>query len=154
MRVRGFVALGLWVITVAAAGWLFVAGWTKPGSDGRQAIILAPAERDQILAEMRQLLKAVNGVVRQLGDPQQDLKQTEATVRAPGMAMAADTSPAIMAKLPLDFKQMGMSIHHGMDALADAFAQQELSQQILQRLASMTARCTTCHDLYRFSVER
>jgi len=61
---------------------------------------------------------------------------------------------ALMAKLPLSFKQMGMSIHQDMDALADAIVQKETPQQILQRLSSMTARCTTCHDLYRFSAER
>jgi len=111
---------------------------------------LAPVERDQILAEMRQLLKAVDGVVRGLGEVQPNLQQAEAAARAAGMQMAVDTSPAIMAKLPLPFKQMGMSIHKDMDALADAIVKKETPQQILQRLSSMTARCTTCHDLYRF----
>lgn len=32
-----------------------------------------------------------------------------------------------------------------LDALADAIVQKETPQQILQRLSSMTARCTTCH---------
>jgi cytochrome c556 len=150
----GVTALVLWVVTIAALGWLFIKGWTVHDAEGRTEIVLAPAERDQILAEMRQLLKAVDAVVRGLGEPQQDLKQAEAAARGAGMTMAADTSPAIMAKLPLAFKQMGMSIHKDMDALADAIAQKETPQQILQRLSSMTARCTTCHDLYRFSVGR
>ena len=141
----------LWVITIAALGWLFTKGLTAEGSDGRTEILLATAERDQILAEMRQLLKAVDGVVRGLGEPQPDLKQMEQTARAVGMNMAADTEPAIMAKLPLPFKQMGMSIHKDMDSLADAITQNETPQQILQRLSSMTARCTACHDMYRFS---
>jgi cytochrome c556 len=41
-----------------------------------------------------------------------------------------------------------------MDALADAITRNETSQHILQRLSSMTARCTACHDMYRFSAER
>jgi cytochrome c556 len=49
---------------------------------------------------------------------------------------------------------MGMSIHKDMDALADAIVRDETAQQILQRLSSMTARCTACHDMYRFSVDR
>lgn len=61
--------LGLWVVTLAVVGWMFVVGWTKPGTDGRQEIMLAPAERDQILAEMRHLFKAVDGIVRGLGEP-------------------------------------------------------------------------------------
>jgi cytochrome c556 len=142
----------LWAATVAVGGWFFVTGWTTKGADGRTEILLAPAERDQILAEMRQLLKAVDGIVRGLGEPQPERTSMEQAARGVGMAMAADTSPAIMAKLPLPFKQMGMSIHKDMDALADAIVQQETPQEILQRLSSMTARCTTCHDLYRLGV--
>ena len=144
----------LWIVTVVAGGWLFVKGWTTTGSDGRTEIPLAPVERDQILAEMRQLLKAVDGVVRGLGESQPDLQAMQGVARAAGMEMAADVDPAIMAKLPLPFKQMGMSIHSDMDGLADAIAQQETPQQILRRLSSMTARCTACHDMYRFSVDR
>ncbi len=144
-------AVILWIVTLTTAGWFFVKGWTAKGSDGRTEILLAPVERDQILAEMRQLLKAVDGVVRELGELKPDLKQMEAAAREVGMHMAADVEPAIMAKLPLPFKQMGMSIHKDMDALADAIVQHETPQQILKRLSSMTARCTACHDMYRFS---
>jgi cytochrome c556 len=140
----------LWVITVAIGMWFFVKGWTAEGSDGRIEILLAPIERDQILGEMRHLLKAVDGVIRGLGELHPDLKQMEETTRAVGMHMAADVEPAIMAKLPLPFKQMGMSIHKDMDALADAIVKSETPQQILHRLSSMTARCTACHDMYRF----
>ncbi len=147
-------ALGLWAVTLVIAGWFFVQGWTTKGTDGRREILLAPSERDQILAEMRQLLKGVDGVIRGLSESQPDRKSMEEVARAVGMKMAADTSPAIMAKLPLPFKQMGMSIHKDMDALADAIVQQETPQQILQRLSNMTARCTTCHDLYRFGIDK
>lgn len=140
----------LWILTITVLGWFFIKGWTAEGSDGRTEILLAAAERDQILAEMRLLLKAVDGIVRGLGEPTRDLKQMEETARAVGMHMAADTEPAIMAKLPLPFKQMGMSIHKDMDVLADAIVQHETPQQILQRLSSITARCTACHDMYRF----
>jgi cytochrome c556 len=144
----------LWILTITVLGWFFIKGWTAEGSDGRTEILLAAAERDQILAEMRLLLKAVDGIVRGLGEPKRDFKQMEETARAVGMHMAADTEPAIMAKLPLPFKQMGMSIHKDMDALADAIVRDETAQQILQRLSSMTARCAACHDMYRFSVDR
>ena len=144
------VGVVLWVLTLTVLGWLFINGWTAKGSDGRTEILLAQAERDQILAEMRQLLKAVDGVIRELGESEPDLKRIESAARAGGMHMAEDVEPAIMVKLPLPFKQMGMSIHKDMDALADAVVQRETSQQLLKRLSSMTARCTTCHDMYRF----
>ena len=150
-RVLGVGTLVLWMITVGVMVGLFVQGHTRPGTDGRTEIILAPAERDLVLEEMRQLLKAVHGVVTVLGSSEQNLKAAEGSARAAGMAMAADVSPAIMLKLPLAFKQMGMSVHKDMDHLADGIAQGESSVQILNRLSSMTARCTTCHDMYRFA---
>jgi len=152
----GMVAVVLWVVTLVAAGWFFVNGLTIKGTDGRMEIRLAPNERDLILGEMRQLLKAVHGVVTGVAGQDQpaDRQQMEQAARAAGMGMAADVNPAIMVKLPLPFKQMGMSIHKDMDALADAIAQKETPQQILQRLSSMTARCTTCHDMYRFGVDK
>ena len=121
------ITLGLWIITIGVAGWFFVQGWTTPGMDGRMHIVLAPTERNLILSEMRMLLKAVHGVVTGLADQDQeaDRTQIEQAARSAGMAMAADVNPALMAKLPLPFKQMGMSIHTDMDALADAIAHKE-----------------------------
>jgi hypothetical protein len=151
-----WITLGLWIVTIGVAGWFFVQGVTTQGTDGRAQIMLASAERDLILGEMRLLLKAVHGVVTGLAGQNQaaDRTQMEQAARSAGMHMAEDVNPALMAKLPLPFKQMGMSIHKDMDALADAIANKETSQQILQRLSSMTARCTACHDMYRFSAER
>lgn len=150
-RSVGVAAIVLWVIGAAIVGWIFVKGWTTPGTDGRTEIVLAPAERDRILGEMRELLKAVHGVVTGLSDPAQGMKEAERAARAAGMNMAADVDPAIMMKLPLPFKQMGMSVHQDMDRLADAIARKEEPAMLLNRVSSITARCTTCHDLYRFS---
>lgn len=151
-----WLTLGLWIVTIGVVGWFFVQGWTTQGTDGRTKIVLAPSERGLILGEMRVLLKAVHGVVTGLAgqDQETDRAQIEQAARSAGMSMAEDVNPALMAKLPLPFKQMGMSIHKDMDALADAIVQKETPQQILQRLSSMTARCTGCHDLYRFSTDR
>ena len=143
-------------MTIAVVGWFFVKGWTTQGTDGRTQIVLASAEQDLILGEMRMLLKVVHGVVTGLAahDQEANRAQMAQTARSAGMDMAADVNPALMAKLPLPFKQMGMSIHQDMDALADAIVKKETSQRILQRLSSMTARCTGCHDMYRFAAER
>lgn len=143
-----------WLVTIGALAWLLVKGWTVEGRDGRTEIVLAPVERDQILAEMRQLLKAVQGVITGLSESDGDLKAVEEAARAAGMTMAADVDPALMAKLPLAFKQMGMSVHQDMDRLADAVVQRETPPQILRRLSSIAARCTTCHDMYRLTAER
>ncbi|MCS6318255.1 MAG: cytochrome c [Nitrospira sp.] len=153
-RVIGLGTAVLWIVTMGVVAALFVQGHTRPGTDGRTEIVLAQAERDLILTEMRQLLKTVHGVVTVLGSPDQNLKAAESAARSAGMAIAVDVNPAVMLKLPLAFKQMGMSIHKDMDRLADGIAQGDTSVQILNRLSSMTARCTACHDMYRFSIAR
>ena len=91
------ITLGLWIVTIGVAGWFFVQGWTTAGTDGRIHIVLAPAERDLILGEMRMLLKAVHGVVTGLAgqeDQETDRTQIEQAARSAGMAMAADVTPA------------------------------------------------------------
>jgi cytochrome c556 len=105
---------------------------------------------------MRLLLKAVHGVVAGLSqlEDKNSLKQAEQAARAAGMGMAVDVNPALIAKLPLPFKQMGMSVHKDFDGLADAIAEGEVAQQLISRLASITSRCTTCHDLYRLSATK
>jgi hypothetical protein len=127
-------------------GWFFVKGVTSSGSDGRIEIVLAPTERDQILAEMQQLLKGVQGIITAVTE--QNLKVAEQAARAVGVGMAADVEPAIMMKLPLPFRQMGMSVHRDFDAIADGVAQGEGGPQTLQRLSNIMSRCTTCHDMY------
>ena len=152
---RFCVAMGLlWLVTVAVVGWFFVKGTTQPSRDGRKEIMVAAGERDLILGEMRQLLKAVHGVTTGWGTQGAGLKDAERAARAAGMAMAADERLELLAKLPLAFKQLGMSVHQDMDNLADGIAQGETTQQVLIRVSSITARCTACHDLYRLSDAR
>lgn len=153
-RVLCITALALWAITIVGIGWLFVAGWTRPGTDARAEVILAPAERDVILGEMRQLLKSVHGVVTGLSaeDDEDGRKEAEQAARAAGMGMAADVNPSVMVKLPVPFKQMGMSVHRDFDALAEIIAGGAQDREVLSHLSSITSRCTTCHELYRLSV--
>jgi hypothetical protein len=68
--------------------------------------------------------------------------------------MSVDVNPIIMAKLPLTFKSIGMSVHRDFDALADGIQSGERGEQILKRLSDLTSTCTACHDLYRFSTSK
>jgi len=142
-------ALSLWVVTIAAAGYFFVKGHTVASTDARTAVVLTDVERDQILTEMRHFLKAVHGVLEAI--VARDLSRAERSARTAGMAMSVDVNPIIMAKLPLAFKAMGMSVHRDFDALADGIQSGERGEQVLKRLSDLTSTCTACHDLYRFS---
>ena len=56
-------AIVLWVASAAFVGFKFIKGSTVTAVDGREAIVLLPAERDLVLTEMRGLLIAVQEVI-------------------------------------------------------------------------------------------
>lgn len=143
----GLIALLLWVASAGALGFFFVRGWTSESTDRRTAIHLAPAERDLVLGEMRQMLHSVHHLLTGLSAG--DAKIMESAARASGMAMAADVNPVIMAKLPLAFKQQGMSVHRDFDALADSIARGADQATVLREFTGITARCVGCPSLHR-----
>ena len=145
-----WIALVIWIAGTGVLGWFFVKGVTTPSADGRTAVLLAPAERDFILTEMRQLLQAVHGVVTGVSNPDQTRGhvQAAAAARSARMVMALDDNPTLMLKLPLPMKQLGMSVHRDFDELADAITAGATSQGILQDLSTITNRCLACHEMY------
>ena len=114
---------------------------------------LTPAERNFVLTEMRQLLQAVHGIVAGVSDPDQTQGhvQAAAAARSAGMVMATDDNPSLMLKLPLPMKQLGLSVHRDFDELADAITHGATSQDILQRLSTITTRCLACHEMYQLT---
>lgn len=141
------ISLGLWLASAVALTTMFVRGSTGLSSDNRTAVIVNPAEKDLILAEMRVLLGAVQGTVSGLHTGNR--AEMAKGLRAAGMAQAADVNPALMAKLPLAFKQSGMSVHADFDVLADAVEKGASEKETLQRLDSILQRCVACHAGYR-----
>ena len=141
------IAIGLWALTFGASVFFLMRGWTSKGTDQRTAIHLSPGERDMVLAEMRRMLTSVHGVVTGLSDGNR--RAMEEASRASGSEMAADVNPAIMIKLPLEFKQLGMSVHEDFDRLAANIAKGADNNEILRQLSTVTARCVGCHAAYR-----
>lgn len=147
-RLIAWVSLGLWIATVIVVAVLFVRGSTTPATDGRLAIVLTSGERDLVLGEMRTMLTAVQGIVQGIHD--NDLKRVAAAARTSGMQAAVDTNPALMAKLPLEFKQLGMSVHHGFDDLADAIEGGKAGRdEVLRQLGTQLVTCVACHQSFR-----
>ncbi|MDD4964308.1 MAG: hypothetical protein PHI11_10375 [Gallionella sp.] len=140
-------ALVLWVLTVAIFAWFFVRGNTTTGTDGRTAIVLQAAERDLVLSEMRGLLSATQSVLE--GVNKADMQQVAKAARAAGMAGAADVNPALMAKLPLDFKSLGMSVHHAMDDIAIAAETGKPAPEILKMASDTLTKCVACHSAWQ-----
>ncbi len=146
-RSLAIAALILWGITITIFTVFFVRGHTTAGSDNRTAVILGASERSLILAEMRGLLDGVQKITDGLN--RNDMQQVENAARAVGMSSAADVNPLLMAKLPLPFKQLGMSVHHDMDDLATAAQTGKSSTELQGMLANTLSKCVACHTAWQ-----
>lgn len=144
-------AILLWIITIAVFAWFFIRGNTVAGSDNRTAVMLGAGERVMILAEMRNLLGGVQGILE--GINHGDMKQTSSAARAVGMASAVDVNPALMAKLPMPFKQLGMSVHHDMDDLAQAAESGKSATELHTMLANTLSKCVACHASWQLKAD-
>jgi hypothetical protein len=141
------IALLLWIVTIAVFAWFFIRGNTAAGTDGRTAVVLHAGERDLILSEMRGLLSATQQILE--GANQGDRQRVIKAASAAGMAGAADVNPALMAKLPMEFKALGMSVHHDMDDIAKAAKGGTPAPEILKMASNTLTKCVACHSAWQ-----
>lgn len=141
------IALLLWVVTITVFAWFFIRGNTVAGNDGRTVVVLQAGERDLILSEMRGLLAATQQILE--GANQGDMQHISKAARAAGMAGAADVNPVLMAKLPLELKKLGMSVHHDMDDIANAAESGQPSAEILKMASNTLTKCVACHATWQ-----
>lgn len=120
--------------------------------DRRQRIVVPPAARERVLAEMRAMLESVNGVLRALAAG--DLAAGEKAARASGLATAADVEPEVKRALPPQFLSLGMQTHRGFDRVAEELRAGAAREAIVASLAEVTSLCVACHAAYRLDEAR
>ena len=140
-------ALLLWLVTAIGAGVIFMRGVTAPSSDGRTAILLAPAERDFVLGEMRQMLISVQRMSAALAEG--DNAKVAEAARAASNHEGHEPPLTLMAKLPMEFKQTGMAMHGGFAELAEAADKKAPVATLQGKLADQLNACVGCHESYR-----
>lgn len=133
---------------IAAMAYTFlVAGKTVTAEDKRSAIVLEPAERSLVLGEMRGFLIAVQAITEAV--TRNDAKAIADAARPMGMAAAGGVPATLVAKLPLEFKQLGHGVHEDFDRLAlDADALGDVKHAHAQ-LSETLKKCVACHALYQ-----
>jgi cytochrome c556 len=147
--IGGFVvAIGM-IVLASVAGYAG-AKRTEPSADTRQRLVLPRAERDKVLAEMRQMLGSMSGVLH--GFVANDMPGVEKAARASGTAMAAD--PQLEKKLPEAFLQLGMQTHKSFDKLADQAKTGGTREDAIKALAVLSNNCVGCHSAYRLDEGR
>lgn len=158
-------------IALFAAGGL--TGWAVAQDDARQAVPVPAARREMILAQMRDFLRSVNGVLN--GAMAGDTAQMRAAAAAAGMAamhqrgragggmgpgphagmgpgMGQGMGPMMGGGMPPAFMQLGHATHSGFDSLAAAIARGASRDTALTRLGQLTSQCVSCHAAYRLEV--
>lgn len=148
-KIRTLMAL---VILLAAAlsiaAYKFiVVGNTLKSQDGRTAILLTAAERDLVLAEMRGFVEAVRDITGALA--KDDFVAAAAAAKRVGMANANEVPPALIGKLPLEFKQLGFSVHTDFDQMALDAKNLGMTKFSLEQLSATLAKCAGCHAAYQ-----
>lgn len=144
-------AILLWVVTIAVFAWFFVRGSTVAGTDNRTAVVLKANERNLVLQEMRGMLSATHGILE--GINQNDMNRVGKSARSAGMAAAADVNPALMARLPLPFKTLGMGVHQDMDELAKAAENGKPAPELMKMLSDTLSKCVACHAAWQLEAE-
>ncbi len=136
---------------VLFGGYKFIfEGSVEEAGDGRMAIHVTLGERDLVLAEMRAFLKSVQAITEAVG--REDLPAIVTAARAVGRAAQVDVPAALMGKLPLAFKKLGLDTHQRFDQLALDAEQLGDSSHALQQLAELMNNCVACHAGHRFMV--
>ena len=120
---------------------------TTSGSDTRTAIVLAESERSLVLTEMRQFLSAVQVINGAIAD--RDMERVASTAHGVGRSAAQAVPLELMSKLPLQFKQLGLSTHEGFDQIALDARDLGDPQHTLQQLSHLMANCVACHATYQ-----
>jgi uncharacterized protein YggL (DUF469 family) len=66
-----------------------------------------------------------------------------------GQKMVHEVPPALRAKLPLEFRQLGFSVHRDFDQIAlDAESLKDVSHS-LNQLSDTLQKCVGCHATYQ-----
>lgn len=140
------------VAGLAVGAYIFmVRGDVIASSDGRKAIRLTAGERDLVLVEMRAFLESVKGIVTAVNDG--DMGKVAASARAVGNGAAQEVPVSLMAKLPLEFKTLGLATHSAFDDLVVEAEGAGDGKVVMTKLAKLMDNCTTCHAGYRLDVD-
>lgn len=145
--------LAVVIVLVGMAGYrLFMGAHTQVGTDGRAEIALTAADRDTVLAEMRAILGAVQGITSAL--TQDDLKLVAQQARNVGLGAMGQVPPSLMQALPLEFKTMGREMHAEFDRIALDAEQMGDREHSLQQLSTLLGQCVACHASYRLTASK
>jgi cytochrome c556 len=122
------------------------AAGAQPADDPRINLKLTPEERVEFLAEMRQMLGSIQGVMQGIGDT--DRERIATAARQSGNRMARATPASVRAKLPQSFRDLGGPTHMMFEELA-VRAETDDMDSLARDTANLMQQCMACHATFR-----
>ncbi len=107
---------------------------------------LTPEERVEFLAEMRQMLASVEGILQGIGT--EDRNRIAAAARLSGNRMARATPDSVREKLPQSFRDIGGPTHLLSEELA-VRAETDEMDSLARFTAELMNPCVACHAVFR-----
>ena len=153
VRICFAIIAALVLIIVIMTYKVIIAGKTGGTSDGRVVVLLEPAERLFVLKEMRELLSGVQQLSEALA--KDDMTRVATLARSMGREADSGERAALMGKLPLAFKAMGLGVHADFDSMAKAAEStagtKANSKDLLLQLSGTLQKCVACHGQFQFN---
>jgi len=116
--------------------------------DNRTVILLKPADRNVVLAEMRLFLTSVQQITK--GVSESDIALVYTAARLSGRAAQGAVPPSLVKSLPQAFKRVALDTHMQFDQLAIDAKDLGDSNYSSTQLAKLMENCISCHATYRF----
>lgn len=136
---------GLALTILLLAGTTAGAEGAQP-TDSRINLKLTPEEQAEFLAEMRQMLGSVQGIMRGIGTADRQLIAESA--RLSGNRMSRATPESVRAKLPQAFRELGGPTHLMFEELAIR-AETDDMDGLARDTADLMNQCMACHVAFR-----
>ena len=116
--------------------------------DKRINLNLTPIEKSEFLAEMRQMLNSIQGIVSGIGsnNPEKIIK----AARYSGNRMARETPESIKKKTPISFKEIGAPTHMMFEELVIR-AETDDMESLAELTGELMKNCVTCHAMFKSS---
>lgn len=115
-------------------------------ADARINLNLTPEESAAFLADMRNMLASIQGVMQGIGES--DRVRIAAAARQSGNRMARATPASIRAKMPQSFRDIGGPTHMMFEELAVRGETDEMDS-LARDAAKLMNQCMACHAAFR-----
>jgi len=142
----------LLVVTTGLVLKFVVLGRTIELADGRQAVELTEPQRKLVLSEMRGFLAGVQKITN--AATREDMAVVAETARGLGMETTRSLPGPLVGRLPVEFKQLGFSVHEDFDTIAMNAETMGDAKHTLRSLSETLNKCVACHAAYRITVEK